>query len=281
MKVYPFEIPKPISENLRVQEDIELVFFDKLHQHQEIQISLLVKGSGKLIIGDSIHSYEEEDIVVVGGKVPHLFQSLVSKEESHMISLFFKLDSFGPDFFRIPDLKQLLPFFDKSDFGFKIISPTSELSKLIKQMPSKDEFDRFVQFLIILKKIEESDIEILTRFRHPKALTSNEGKRLQSVIEYVMIHFNEDIRLDTVSKLAFMTPNGFCRFFKQRTNKTFFQFLIELRIEHVCQLLSSNKDITIAEASEKAGFKSISNFNRKFKKLKGMTPSSYMTSWRN
>ena len=47
MKVYPFEIPKPISENLTVQEDKEFVFFDKLHQHKEIQISLIVEGTGE------------------------------------------------------------------------------------------------------------------------------------------------------------------------------------------------------------------------------------------
>ncbi len=197
-----------------------------------------------------------------------------------MISLFFTKDSFGAEFFQIPDVKQLSSFFYRSDQGFKITSPTNELSELIVQMPILDKLDRFVHFLLILKKIEESEIEILTGFRHPKALKSKEGERLQLVLEYVMHHFNEDIRLETVAKLAFMTPNGFCRFFKQRTNKTFFQFLIELRIEHVCQLLNADKDITITEASEKAGFKSISNFNRKFKKLKSMTPSTYLEKWK-
>lgn len=281
MKVYPFEIPKPISENLTVQVDSESQFFNRLHQHKEIQISLVVQGSGKLIIGDSVHGYEPGTIVVVGGKIPHLFQSAVSNEKSHMISLFFTKDSFGTEFFNIPDVKKLSSFFDKSEEGFKIASPANELTELIRKMPAMDKFDRFVHFQLILKKIEECKIEILTGFRHPKALKSNEGERLQLVLEYVMHHFTEDIRLETVSKLAFMTPNGFCRFFKQRTNKTFFQFLIELRVEHVCQLLNSDNDITIAEASEKAGFKSISNFNRKFKKLKGMTPSAYLLKWTN
>lgn len=281
MKVYPFEIPKPISENLTVQEDIEFVFFDKLHQHEEIQISLLVNGTGKLIIGDSVHGYEQGNIVIVGSKIPHLFQSVASKQRSHMISLFFTPDSFGHGFFEISDLERLSSFFDKSHLGFKIHSPDNELSEMITQMRSLDKFNRFIQFLKILSKIEETDVEILTGFRHPKALKANEGKRLQSVLNYVMNHFNEDIRLETVARLAFMTPNGFCRFFKHRTNKTFFQFLIELRIEHACQLLHGDKDITITVASERAGFKSISNFNRKFKKLKGMTPSSYMRKWKN
>ena len=98
---------------------------------------------------------------------------------------------------------------------------------------------------------------------------------MQAIFDYVMNNFQNDITLETVSELAFMTPNAFCRFFKQRTNKTFFQFLIELRIEHACQLLAKNEDLSVAQISGESGFKSISNFNRKFKTLKGMTPSTY------
>ena len=75
-----------------------------------------------------------------------------------------------------------------------------------------------------------------------------------------------------------MTPNAFCRFFKQRTNKTFFQFLIELRVEHACQLLSSKRELNINLISDLSGFNSISNFNKKFKKIKGVTPTKYQRS---
>jgi AraC-like DNA-binding protein len=78
--------------------------------------------------------------------------------------------------------------------------------------------------------------------------------------------------------MAFMTPNAFCRFFKQRTNKTFFQFLIELRVEHACQLLGSKRELNINLISDLSGFNSISNFNKKFKKIKGVTPSKYQQS---
>jgi AraC-like DNA-binding protein len=90
-----------------------------------------------------------------------------------------------------------------------------------------------------------------------------------------MSHFQDDITLDKIASLACMTPNAFCHFFKQRTNKTFFQFLIELRVAHACQLIIKDHDLTMADISSKSGFKSISNFNRKFKQLKGSTPSQY------
>jgi AraC-like DNA-binding protein len=72
-----------------------------------------------------------------------------------------------------------------------------------------------------------------------------------------------------------MTKNAFCKYFKKRTNKTYFQFLNELRIENACQVLIKNPDSTIVEIAYRNGFNNISNFNRKFKELKLTTPSSY------
>ncbi|WP_027078750.1 AraC family transcriptional regulator [Maribacter antarcticus] len=276
MKIYPFQIPKPVAGALIVQENKELVFFDKLHQHEEIQISLLVKGQGKLIIGDSIHSYTTGDLIVIDGKIPHLFQSTSNDEVSHMISLFFTPNSFGSDFFTIPDLEQTASFFNKPNTGYRVSAKNLAARQIMKALPFADKFSRFISFLELLKRISEDKITMLTGFVHPKALNANEGKRLQEVLDYVMHNFERDIKLITVANLAFMTPNAFCRFFKQRTNKTFFQFLIELRIEHACQLLVSNKDLSILEIAEKSGFGSISNFNRKFKHIKKSTPTAYV-----
>ncbi len=276
MKIYPFEIPKPLAGALIVQVDRELVFFDKLHQHEEIQISFLVKGQGKLIIGDSVHSYSAGDLFVIDGKIPHLFQSTPSDEVSHMISVFFTPKTFGSDFFSIPDLERTTSFFDKPNTGYKVTDDNLEARKILTKLPNEDKFSRFILFLGLLRSIAESKSTMLTGFVHPKALSANEGKRLQDVLDYVMHNFDTDIKLITVADLAFMTPNAFCRFFKQRTNKTFFQFLIELRIEHACQLLLSKNDLTIMEIAEKSGFGSISNFNRKFKNIKRMTPTAYV-----
>ena len=54
MKVLPFKIPKPENATLVVQEDKGEMLYDKLHQHQETQISLIKKGEGTFIIGDHV-----------------------------------------------------------------------------------------------------------------------------------------------------------------------------------------------------------------------------------
>ncbi|NQY07460.1 MAG: AraC family transcriptional regulator, partial [Flavobacteriaceae bacterium] len=66
MKVLPFKIPKSSDTSLIIQEDKVKAFYDKFHQHEEIQISLIVEGEGQLIVGDSINDYKANDLLVIG-----------------------------------------------------------------------------------------------------------------------------------------------------------------------------------------------------------------------
>jgi AraC-like DNA-binding protein len=90
-----------------------------------------------------------------------------------------------------------------------------------------------------------------------------------------MEKFYEPITLEEIADKAHMNKNSFCRYFKKRTNKTFFQFLIEIRIDNACKLINSNPDLAISLISEQCGFRTIANFNRKFKEIKGATPTVY------
>jgi AraC-like DNA-binding protein len=90
-----------------------------------------------------------------------------------------------------------------------------------------------------------------------------------------MNHFNSEITLDGISEVANMTKNAFCKYFKKRTNKTYFTFLNELRIEQACKLLGSNKELSIAVIAEQTGFNNLSNFNRQFQAIKHQSPSEF------
>lgn len=111
MKVLPFKIPKPKDEALVYQIDRERVFYDQLHQHAEIQISYIAKGSGSLIVGDSISDYREGDILVIGGYVPHAFKSDVSASpKSLMYTLFLTLILLARNSFVLQTFRQLKSF---------------------------------------------------------------------------------------------------------------------------------------------------------------------------
>ena len=95
MKVLPFKIPKPEQNAIVFQIDHDEIFYDKLHQHEEIQLSLIVEGEGTLIVGDTINHYSKDDILVIGSNLPHVFKSDVNASKvSHMLTLFFTKSSF-------------------------------------------------------------------------------------------------------------------------------------------------------------------------------------------
>jgi AraC-like DNA-binding protein len=99
------------------------------------------------------------------------------------------------------------------------------------------------------------------------------------VFDYVMLNFPREIRLDTVADVAHMSPTAFCRYFKQRTRKTFSRFLNEVRIGNACKLLLEG-DNTVTEVSFNCGYNNISNFNRQFKAISKFTPSEYVRKYR-
>ncbi|WP_460217723.1 AraC family transcriptional regulator [Psychroserpens sp. MEBiC05023] len=279
MKVLPFKIPKPDFDALIFQEDKATFFFDKLHQHEEIQLSLILEGEGTLIVGDTINYYEKGDVLVIGSNLPHVFKSDISSYNiSHMLTLFFTKNSFGEQFFNLEELKTLKSFFKRAKQGFKVTSHKKTITPIFQHLEESSKLERFISLLELLKLLSKCSYESLSSFIYDKTYTDIEGKRMRDVFEYTMNHYNEQISLSAISDVANMTKNAFCKYFKKRTNKTYITFLNELRIEHACKLLSTNKDLSIAEIAELTGFQNISNFNRQFKTIKQMSPSNFRVS---
>jgi len=276
MKVYPFKIPKPLHDSLVYQVDYDIMFYDKLHQHEDIQMSFIVEGEGTLVVGDSINQYKKDDIIIIGSNLPHVFKSNLNYgENSHMLTLFFAKNSFGSEFFDLEELRELTPFFKRAEHGFKITSSKKPMIVLFNQLGNATKFSRFLIFLKILKKASACNYTSLSSFIYEKKYKEIEGKRMQEVFDYTMTHFEQDITLEAISEVANMTKNAFCKYFKKRTNKTYFKFLNELRIEHACKLIIDKNDASIADLAYECGFRNISNFNRQFKIIKSMSPNNF------
>jgi AraC-like DNA-binding protein len=115
----------------------------------------------------------------------------------------------------------------------------------------------------------------LSTFVDTKKYSDTEGKRMRNVFDFTIENAHQKISLEDIASIANMTKNAFCKYFKKRTNKTYISFLTEVRIENACKLLKSDKDVSINEIAYKVGFNNISNFNRKYKEVKKMTPLKY------
>jgi AraC-like DNA-binding protein len=276
MKVLPFTIPKPENVTLYTERYKGETFYEKLHQHKEIQISLVIDGEGTYIIGDCVGDYKANDIFVIGENLPHVFKRDESCEGNcEMISIFFSKNSYGEGFFKLPEFEHFQQFFNDAVLGFEVLSNKNEIAKLLNTIRKVSKYQQFTAFLEILNLIAKAETRTLSSLINLKKYGGNEGKRMSDIFQYTMDNFQKEITLNDVADIANMTPNAFCRYFKQRTTKTFVNFLIDIRIGNACKLLTNNNDFSITEISYKSGFNNLANFNRKFKAIKGITPSEY------
>jgi transcriptional regulator GlxA family with amidase domain len=104
------------------------------------------------------------------------------------------------------------------------------------------------------------------------------SRRIEKVFEYMNGHYNMQITLAEVAKIANMPEASFSRFIKKRTGKTFIDSLNEIRLGHASRMLIDTTN-TVAEIAYKCGFNNISNFNRIFKRKKFCIPKDFRETY--
>ena len=141
-------------------------------------------------------------------------------------------------------------------------------------------FNRMLMLFRILQILSESDeFTFLSSVAIGKPGKESDNQRMKDTLAYLFNHYQEDIRLDDVAKVANMSTTAFCRYFKQRTRKTFSAFLNEIRIANACKMLTSSS-LSISQICYQSGFNNVANFNRQFKRINGLTPSEYLKKFR-
>jgi len=287
MKPIFFQIPKASSETIRVQYEEQPYFYDNLHFHPEVQIMLILEGSGTKFVGDSIGSFSQNDILLLGPNLPHRFCNDVKyyEQDSDLkaknISVFFQIESFGENFFSLPEAYPIQKLLLESMRGISISGETQkEVTSLVQQLLYLKGFDRFITLFTILSLLSRSkDLEPLSSVGFEGPQKPSDNKKINDVYSYIMDNYTEEIKLQEAANIANMSINAFCRFFKQHTRKTFSTFLNEVRIGHACRLLIEDKR-NIQETAFGCGYDNISYFNRQFKDITNYTPTEYVRMYR-
>ena len=101
--------------------------------------------------------------------------------------------------------------------------------------------------MAILEKIANSkEKQFVNPIYHPIKFEKLEIDRLNKIFQHTSTNFQRKITLSEIASVANLSAKSFCRYFKSKTRKTFYDFLLEVRIAHACNLLLE-KDVTIYE----------------------------------
>ncbi len=268
-----------------VAKHLTLPYFDSVyHFHPEYEIKYVIRSRGKRFIGESIENFMEGDLVLVGPNIMHYWKNDPVYFESKELSasaylIMFSENCFGEDFFSIPEMHPVKELFSRAKRGL-IFTPENKnrIANKIKRLINSEGPMRITGFIDVLFELAHTKSRpiISDRFNNdlPFIYKDTSVNRLRKVHDYVITNFQNRITLQDVAEKASMTPHSFCKYFKRSTKKTFFTFLIELRICHAKKLLIENS-MTIMEVCYASGFDNLSYFNRAFKSLTNMTPKEY------
>lgn len=259
-----------------VQEYEGTHFYNQWHFHPELELALIEKGSGTRLIGNDVERYNNNELVLIGSNVPHLWQSDENCTESQSMVIHFLEGFGGTQFVHLPEMKNIKALFEKAQRGIifegKTLAQVSEMLTAISQKQGAERFISFLQILHILSLSQEA--RFLSNIDSQGLISQSDTERINQIYSFVLANFSENITIEAMSRVANLSPTSFCRYFKKCTNKTFVDFLIEVRINHACkQLIETSKPI--GQIAIESGYNSLSNFNTHFKKIMKTTPLNY------
>ncbi|RAJ93159.1 AraC-like DNA-binding protein [Larkinella arboricola] len=249
------------------------------HYHSEYELTLIVKSSGTRFVGDHIDRYAENDLIFIGKNLAHTWKTDASKENnqsSEALVIHFKEDFLGKTFFTTPELYAVEKFLRLSQRGIKIMGKTqSAIISQMYQVQALSGVNRLIKLLQILSLLADSEeLMVLSSEGYNQYSNENTNDRLNKVHAYIMNNFKSSIRLADAADIANMSPTAFSRYFKQRMQKPFSQFVNELKVGYACKLLMLHK-FSIQQICFECGFQNVSNFNKQFKSYTKLSPKQF------
>lgn len=244
------------------------------HQHEEIELCLVVKGSGKVFIGNYMGDYQKNDVFLIGSNLPHLFRKDVDESIGSAIVVHFKRQLFE-SLLTLPEMSSVRKITDAADQGFQLTSKLrQEIGRSLTTLLDQSPLNRMLTLLACLDQIENSAQKtVLSKYYFQNLRLSGDDKS-RVAYEFALANFKENISLDFMAKMTHQSVSSFCKNFKSSTKKSFARFLNEVRIGHACKLLKeTNRSVT--EICFDSGFRNWSNFSNQFRTMKGVSPSKY------
>jgi AraC-like DNA-binding protein len=257
--------------------------FSPWHHHPEYELVLITKGRGKRMVGDQISRFEENDLVFVGSYTPHewlcdpeYFNSPTGFRGEGIV-IQFLYDFLGEKFFEIPENLNMKKFLEGSTRGYELYGDTKKKVKsLMIKILSLSDFDRLQALFSIFGIFARTkEFKVLSSPSFMEPYYMKEDEPMQKALKFILQNFHKQIKIKDLREVTNMSTSSFCTSFKNTYRMTFKDYLLNVKIGYACKLLTDSSQ-NISRAAYLSGFENLSNFNRQFKKIKGITPTQFL-----
>jgi len=281
MRVFREITPVTNTDVFIILDSVNKGFDYPIHNHPEFELNLVLNAVGTRVVGDSTEDYTAADLVLIG---PYLFHKWDSQDKDpedakdcRVITIQFDMHLFDQHFLSRKPFYRVKTLLENADRGIRFTGHTLErVQDIMVQLPSLRGIDGVVAFIRLLDVLSLSEeYQYLASEGFDGKAIHTGSKRLHTAYQYIIRHFRStELKMGDVAAEVHMSNSAFSHFFKKITNKSFSQFLIEMRLGHTCKLLLETDDL-ITNISFASGFNNVANFNRLFKKMHHCTPHAY------
>ncbi|MBE7172610.1 MAG: AraC family transcriptional regulator [Williamsia sp.] len=282
MKPHFHKVPVQQQSSFSVRHDVQPNFGKIWHYHPELELHYVIKGEGVRFIGDNVSNFSAGEIILLGENLPHTWRCKEeyfapgSALEVQAVVIQFLPECLGRHLLNMPESYLIPRLFEKAKKGILLSGKAREqVAALMLSAVDATNIDRLILLLSIFKILTETEEYSIIASAHA-FYKSNESEtmRLNKIYSHTLSNYNKPITLKEIASLSNLSVTSFCRYFKLLTRKTYYDFLVEIRISMACRFLVEDR-VPINMVCFECGFNNVSNFYRHFKKVTGLTPSGY------
>ncbi|MFR9651668.1 MAG: AraC family transcriptional regulator [Rikenellaceae bacterium] len=260
----------------------ECRYFPKpLHYHPEIELVYINKGEGVCFAGDGMISFRAGDLFFFMAGMTHYFRSAPQFYElSYPLRcgstyIQFSESILPADYQRMPGCRGIKSLIDSSSMGLKWCRESCP-EHIIQRIENMGQVSGFARLMILYDLLDclSGELGSAESISSVNGVYVSGDGAYKSVLDYIMLNFNQNITLDELAEYAGMNRTALCRHFRNRVDRSIFDFLLEFRVKYAQQQLLTTK-LHISQIAIEAGFNNLPNFNVQFKRLTGCTPGEY------
>ncbi|ANH82231.1 transcriptional regulator [Niabella ginsenosidivorans] len=282
MKPQLLKVAPGPQRSFSMRKDSEPYINNHWHFHAELELIYFRSGEGTQFIGDSISKFQAGDVVLVGSNLPHYWKFADPFFEENTDSItdvrvaHFPENFLGAGFLDLPENLGIKDTLERAKRGLQIEGGArAKVGAILERLSEAEGSLRILLMFEALTIIaEEKCCRQLSSVGFKPDVYSDENERIQTIFDYSVKHFKRKITLEEIAEVANISPNSFCRYFKSRTNKTYSQFLTELRVGHACKLLIET-NTCLKRLCFESGFNNFTSFHKYFKGITGRSPQAY------
>ena len=286
MKPFKEVINYPADNSFLIKYDDFPHFTFPWHFHNEYEIVFIIKSFGKKFVGDSVEEFSAGDLSLFGSKLPHFYmndQLFYQGDDNFRVNAIivqFPTSYFPQQQLQRPEFGSIKKLLNSASAGLKFPSETAAIGgAILHDMLRTNGMERHLLFVKLIDFLGSSESRFIATPDYTNSIDDQGEPRMAKIYKFITSNYNRKITLEEVASVAGMNPSAFCRYFRQKTGKTYAQFVNELRINYACKLLRHDKQ-TVVHICDEAGFNNLSNFNRQFKGFTGKSPSEYRELFR-